>query len=73
MAGDGGEGTARVIMEMKNGKWIEKVVTGPLPEMKVTAGYVWLKDEKSAVVEMAMTSGLELLTVEKRNPLKTAT
>jgi len=70
---DGGEGTAAVIMSAAHGQWIKKRVTGPRPEMQVDAGFVWLADERTAVVEMASASGLQLLDARQRNPLLTTT
>jgi len=48
-------------------------VTGPLPDVNVDAGFVWLAGDKTAVVEMATAAGLQLLRAEQRNPLKTTT
>ncbi|UCD52588.1 MAG: glycerate kinase, partial [Phycisphaerales bacterium] len=48
-------------------------VTGPLPDMRVDAGFAWLADDSTAVVEMASASGLQLLTTEQQNPLDTTT
>ncbi len=70
---DGGEGTAAAVMAAAQGQWIEKQVTGPLPGMRVDAGFVWLPDDGTAVVEMASASGLELLVPEQQNPLRTTT
>jgi len=70
---DGGEGTAAVLMAAAGGQWIAGTVMGPLPEMRVEAGFVWLAEDKTAVVEMATASGLTLLRTEQRNPLKTTT
>jgi glycerate kinase len=70
---DGGEGTASVLMATAGGQWITKTVMGPLPGMKAEAGYVWLADNSTALVEMATASGLPLLRPEQRNPLKTTT
>jgi glycerate kinase len=39
---DGGEGTASVLMATGSGRWITRTVMGPLPDMKVDAGFVWL-------------------------------
>jgi glycerate kinase len=39
---DGGEGTASVLMAAAGGRWIGQRVMGPLPEMEVDAGFVWL-------------------------------
>jgi len=69
---DGGEGTAGAMIRACNGRWIERKVTGPLPEMKVDAGFAWFED-KTALIEMASASGLELLSPEQMNPLRTTT
>ena len=69
---DGGEGTARAMMRACSGRWISRKVMGPLPDMQVDAGFAWFED-KTALVEMASASGLELLGPEQMNPLKTTT
>ncbi|MBN2020666.1 MAG: glycerate kinase [Sedimentisphaerales bacterium] len=70
---DGGEGTAQAMMAARGGKWLERQVTGPLPEMQVKAGFAFFPDTKTALVEMSKASGLELLTPKQANPLKTTT
>ncbi len=70
---DGGEGTAKVLMDSAGGRWIKRQVMGPLADMRVSAGFVWLNKERIAVVEMASASGMELLTKGQLNPLKTTT
>jgi len=70
---DGGEGTAVTLMAAAGGEWVAVEVMGPLPEMRVNAGYVWLPDTRTAVVEMATASGLPLLRPDQYNPLKTTT
>jgi glycerate kinase len=70
---DGGEGTAAVLMAAAGGQWIGRTVMGPLPEMEVEAGFVWMPDDRTVLVEMATASGLPLLRPEQRNPLKTTT
>ncbi len=69
---DGGEGTAEVMLHNRRGRWISQPVTGPLPDRHVTAGYARFDDD-TALVEMASASGLERLTREQMNPLKTTT
>jgi len=69
---DGGEGTARAMIKAANGRWIPKTVMGPLPDMQIEAGFACFDDE-TALVEMASASGLELLSAEQMNPLKTTT
>jgi glycerate kinase len=70
---DGGEGTAEALMSALGGQWIPMSVTGPLPHMRVDAGYVWLPESKTAVVEMAVASGLPLLKPEERDPMNATT
>ena len=69
---DGGEGTARAMIQACGGQWIPQTVMGPLPQMLVEAGFAWFKDE-TALAEMASASGLELLRPEQMDPLKTTT
>ncbi|MCP4258146.1 MAG: glycerate kinase [Planctomycetes bacterium] len=69
---DGGEGTARAMIKAAKGQWIPKTVMGSLPDMQVEAGFAWF-DDKTALVEMASASGLELLSARQMNPLKTTT
>ncbi len=69
---DGGEGTARAMIEAGDGLWIPRIAMGPLKQMQVEAGFAWFTD-RTALVEMAAASGLELLKPEQFNPLKTTT
>ncbi|GAG93761.1 unnamed protein product, partial [marine sediment metagenome] len=69
---DGGDGTADVLVSAMGGKIIAREVTGPLGN-KVRAEIGLLGDEMIAVVEMASASGLRLVPLEKRNPLRTTT
>jgi len=69
---DGGEGTARAMIKAANGRWIPRRVCGPLPDMQVEAGFAWFQD-RTALVEMASASGLELLSAQQMNPLNTTT
>ncbi len=69
---DGGEGTVDSLIAATKGSLITKVVTNPLGG-KVKAKFGILGDNKTAVIEMAEASGLPLVPVEKRNPLKTTT
>jgi len=70
---DGGEGTAAALMAASNGRWIPATVMGPLPQTQVAAGFAWLPGDRTAVVEMASASGMQLLRREQLNPLKTTT
>jgi len=69
---DGGEGTVESLVSATGGVIIETYVTGPLGE-KVLAFYGMLGDGKTAVIEMAASSGLHLVPVDKRNPMCTTT
>jgi len=69
---DGGEGTARAMIEAGDGLWIPQIAMGPLREMRIEAGFAWFSDG-TALVEMATVSGLELLKPEQLNPLRTTT
>lgn len=69
---DGGEGTVQSIVDATDGTIKEVEVAGPLFN-KVKAQYGLSGDRKLGIIEMASSSGLELLTTEERNPLKTTT
>ncbi|GHH99180.1 glycerate kinase [Neobacillus kokaensis] len=68
---DGGEGTVQSLVDATSGKIIKKIVTGPLGE-EVEAFFGMLGNERTAVIEMAAASGLQLVPVERRNPLITS-
>jgi len=70
---DGGEGTAQAMIEAAGGKWLPQTVIGPLPDMQAEAGFAWFDKDRTALIEMASASGLELLSKGKMNPLKTTT
>ncbi len=67
---DGGEGTLETIIGQGNGKYIELDVVGPLGEL-INTRYGILND--IAIIEMAKSSGLDLVEEGKRNPLYTNT
>jgi glycerate kinase len=67
---DGGEGTVQAMIDASGGRRIELQVTGPLGA-PVAAFYGMMGDGKTAVVEMAAASGLELLAPAQRDPLRT--
>ena len=69
---DGGEGTVDALVQATNGKKIQATVHDPLFR-KITATYGILGDEKTAVIEMAAASGIELLNEMERNPWITST
>ena len=71
---DGGEGTTDAVTEAVGGEWVPSVVTGPLPETSVSAGFAWLeRSGPGAFVEMARASGLELLRADQLDPLRATT
>ena len=69
---DGGDGTLETLVASSGGEIRTSEVTGPLGE-GVTALWGAMGDGNTAVIEMARTSGLVLVPVEKRDPLKTTT
>ncbi len=69
---DGGEGTVNSLVDATGGR-IEKVkVSDPLMRV-IDSFYGVLGDGRTAVIEMAAASGLELLNREERNPCLTST
>jgi len=69
---DGGEGTVQALIDATDGILEKTRVHDPLMRM-ITASYGILGDGKTAVIEMASASGIELLKPEERDPLKTTT
>lgn len=69
---DGGEGTTQSLVDATEGKFYTAEVTDPLGN-KIEARYGILGDGKTAVLEMAAASGLELVPKEKRDARITTT
>ncbi|MFC2140106.1 glycerate kinase [Candidatus Auribacterota bacterium] len=69
---DGGEGTARSLVDASGGKIITHQVKDPLGR-DIEAHFGIMGDGKTAVIEMAAASGLPLIKTSERNPLKTTT
>jgi glycerate 2-kinase len=69
---DGGEGMSDILNFHLGLTTIEVEVHDPLFR-KIKASYNISADGKTAFIEMAQASGLQLLTIEERNPLKTTT
>ena len=66
---DGGEGTTEAVISAVNGEKVPISVHGPLMEQReVFFGKI---DENTAILEMAVASGLPLVPEEKRDPRKT--
>jgi len=70
---DGGEGTAKALLACRDGQWFRQRTMGPLPQMQTEAGFAWFDDTRTALVEMAVASGITLLSQDQLNPLKTTT
>ncbi|MFJ3468641.1 glycerate kinase [Pseudomonas sp. NPDC090201] len=69
---DGGEGTIEAVLAACDGRWMQNQVTGPLGH-SVQAQWGWLAETRTAIIEMAMASGLQLLTLEQRDATVTTT
>ena len=69
---DGGEGFVEALVQSVGGIIKSVGVTGHLGEF-VSASFGIFKESKTAVMEMACASGLPLVPLNKRNPLKTTT
>lgn len=69
---DGGEGTVQSLVDATNGQLVTETVTGPLGQ-PVTAQFGLLGHQPTAVIEMAQASGLQYVTKQTANPLKTTT
>ncbi|HCS88452.1 MAG TPA: glycerate kinase [Bacteroidales bacterium] len=69
---DGGEGTMEAIRSICGGEYKTTAVCDPL-RRKHTARYLQLPDKKTAVIEVAETCGLTLLSQEERDPMRATT
>jgi glycerate kinase len=69
---DGGEGTVEALVAATGGKIIKADVYDPLMR-KIKSFFGILGDKKTAVIEMAAASGIELLKKNERNPWITTT
>jgi len=67
---DGGEGTVEAMVAATQGNIVRLTVTGPLGK-PVEAFYGLSGDERTAFIEMAAASGLELVPAAQRDPLIT--
>ncbi len=66
--GDGGDGTAALLIEKRGGRKIAVEVHEPLGK-KIAAEFGLTDDDRAAVIEMADASGLRLLRPEEFDPL----
>jgi len=69
---DGGEGTTDALIEGLGGEKISLTVKGPL-ETPAQAYYGYLKETNTAIMEMAMASGITLVPRGSLNPLAATT
>lgn len=68
---DGGDGTLDVLIHLVQGRLVPAEVQDPLFR-SIQAVYGITADGKTAIIEMARASGLNLLTSNERNPLYTS-
>lgn len=66
---DGGEGTLESLNTNLTGEFINVETTDPL-QRKISATYLFVEKNKTAIIEMARASGIELLLPKERNCLK---
>ena len=69
---DGGDGTLETLVEGSGGEIRETQVCGPLGERRL-AEWGAMGDGVTAVIEMARTSGLALVPLDRRDPLNATT
>ena len=70
--GDGGDGTATLLIQHLNGIRTESIVQDPLGR-NITASYGLVDNGKTAIIEMADASGLRLLNANEYDPLRATT
>jgi len=68
---DGGEGTARAVTMAAEGKFVAVKVRGSLGK-KIKTEFGLINKGKTAVLDMASASGMELLKHSELNPMKTS-
>ncbi|POG10672.1 glycerate kinase [Pseudomonas putida] len=69
---DGGEGTMEAIVAASHGELRRLTVRGPLGE-RVEAGWGWLAESRTAVIEMAQASGIQLVPSGQRDACRSST
>jgi glycerate 2-kinase len=69
---DGGEGTVEALVAARGGEYVTVTVEGPLAD-PVDAAFGLIEDQRTAVVELAASSGLSLVPPERRDPRLTST
>ncbi len=71
-ASDGGDGFLDAVRAARDAVAVEVATSDPL-NRKIRAPYLWDGQRQEAYVEMALASGMVLLSEEERNPLCTTT
>jgi len=69
--GDGGDGTAELILKYHHGRKVSVTVHDPLMR-KISSSFGLIEEDKIAVIEMANASGLRLLKSDELDPLHTS-
>lgn len=69
---DGGDGTLAALIDTTGGSYREATVTGPLGDPLVARWGV-MGDGETAVIEMALASGLALIPDDRRDPRRATT
>lgn len=69
---DGGDGTLAALIDTTGGTYCEAMVTGPLGDL-IPARWGVMGDGETAVIEMALASGLALIPDERRDPRRATT
>ncbi|MGJ7550839.1 glycerate kinase [Pseudomonas alloputida] len=69
---DGGEGTMEAIVAASHGELRKLTVRGPLGQ-RVEAGWGWLAESRTAVIEMAQASGIQLVPSGQRDACRSST
>jgi glycerate kinase len=69
--GDGGNGTAALIIKKKNGRQVMVYAHDPLGR-EIKTGFGLTDEGKTAVIEMADAAGLQFLKPAELNPLRTS-
>jgi glycerate 2-kinase len=69
---DGGDGTAHLISKIMSARVVKVWVHDPLGK-KILAGYGWVNETKTAIIELADASGLRLIKESELDSMKSNT
>lgn len=70
--GDGGDGTADLLIGHLGARIIHAIVNDPL-KRKLASWFGWIEKDKAAIIELAAASGLRLLKTNEYDPLVATT